>query len=43
MRKQHQYELENELLYSSYQELKTWFNERIKESAIIEEEVEAWT
>ncbi|USK90924.1 single-stranded-DNA-specific exonuclease RecJ [Rossellomorea marisflavi] len=43
MRKQHQYELENELLYSSYQELKTWFSERMKESAIVEEEVEAWT
>ncbi|MEI2664538.1 single-stranded-DNA-specific exonuclease RecJ [Rossellomorea sp. LJF3] len=42
-KKQQQYELENELLYSSYQELKTWFNERIEESVTIEEEVEAWT
>ncbi|MGM0830506.1 MAG: single-stranded-DNA-specific exonuclease RecJ [Bacillota bacterium] len=42
-KKQQQYELENELLYSSYQELKTWFNERIEESVTIEEEVKAWT
>ncbi|NMH69832.1 single-stranded-DNA-specific exonuclease RecJ [Bacillus sp. RO3] len=42
-KKQQQYELENELLYSSYQELKTWFNERIKESVTIEEEAKAWT
>ncbi|MEL3973970.1 single-stranded-DNA-specific exonuclease RecJ [Rossellomorea oryzaecorticis] len=42
-KKQQQYELENELLYSSYNELKAWFNERIKESVIFEEEVEAWT
>ena len=42
-KKQQQYELENELLYSSYQELKAWFNERIEESVTIEEEVKAWT
>ncbi|KSU63829.1 single-stranded-DNA-specific exonuclease RecJ [[Bacillus] enclensis] len=42
-KKQQQYELENELLYSSYSELKAWFNERIKESVTFEEEVEAWT
>ncbi|WP_341356620.1 single-stranded-DNA-specific exonuclease RecJ [Rossellomorea sp. y25] len=42
-KKRQQYELENELLYSSYQELKTWFNERIEESVTIEEEVKAWT
>ncbi len=42
-KKQQQYELENELLYSSYHELKTWFDERIKESVIFEEEAEAWT
>ncbi|MCA1057923.1 single-stranded-DNA-specific exonuclease RecJ [Rossellomorea aquimaris] len=42
-KKQQQYELENELLYSSYQELKTWFNERMEESVTIEEEVKAWT
>jgi single-stranded-DNA-specific exonuclease len=42
-KKQQQYEIENELLYSSYQELKTWFNERIEESVTIEEEVKAWT
>ncbi|BCB04955.1 single-stranded-DNA-specific exonuclease RecJ [Bacillus sp. KH172YL63] len=42
-KKQQQYELENELLYSSYQELKAWFDERIEESVTIEEEVKAWT
>jgi single-stranded-DNA-specific exonuclease len=42
-KKQQQYELENELLYSSYNELKAWFDERMKESVTFEEEVEAWT
>ncbi|MCA1056276.1 single-stranded-DNA-specific exonuclease RecJ [Rossellomorea aquimaris] len=42
-KKQQQYELENELLYSSYGELKAWFDDRIKESEPFEEEIEAWT
>jgi single-stranded-DNA-specific exonuclease len=31
------------LLYSSYTELKAWFDARMKESVTFEEEVEAWT
>ncbi|RLQ98092.1 single-stranded-DNA-specific exonuclease RecJ [Falsibacillus albus] len=40
--KQSQFKLENELLYSSYQELKAWFDERTLWSVHNEEEAEAW-
>lgn len=36
-------ELENELIYSSYQELKQWFEKRISHPVYYEEEVDAWT
>lgn len=35
--KQEQYELEKELLFSSYQQLKSWFDQVIKDSVTIEE------
>ncbi|HZG73245.1 MAG TPA: single-stranded-DNA-specific exonuclease C-terminal domain-containing protein, partial [Chondromyces sp.] len=37
-----QYELENKLLYSSYEELKNWFERRIGSPVNNEEEVEIW-
>lgn len=40
--KQKQYDLERDLLYSSYQELKTWFDQVIQESVKIEEAVTEW-
>ncbi|RST76033.1 single-stranded-DNA-specific exonuclease RecJ [Siminovitchia acidinfaciens] len=36
-------ELENELIYSSYQELKQWFEKRVSHPVYYEEEVDAWT
>lgn len=41
--KQEQYALENELLFSSYQQLKTWFDQVIQESVENEEAIEEWT
>lgn len=35
--------LENELLYSSYQELKSWFDDRLTSSEKLEEETKLWT
>ncbi|MFE8703492.1 single-stranded-DNA-specific exonuclease RecJ [Cytobacillus sp. FJAT-54145] len=40
--KQAQYTLENELLYSSFEQLKKWFDTRFQGSVKIEEEVEEW-
>jgi single-stranded-DNA-specific exonuclease len=40
--KQALYSLEQELLYSSYQELKAWFNQKFARSVIIKEEAKAW-
>ncbi|MFK2824486.1 single-stranded-DNA-specific exonuclease RecJ [Bacillus sp. B190/17] len=40
--KKMQLELENKLLYSSYQELKSWLDEYVKVSVDNEEEVESW-
>ncbi|RDI44115.1 single-stranded-DNA-specific exonuclease RecJ [Falsibacillus pallidus] len=40
--KQSQFIMENELLYSSYQQLKAWFDERTLWSVHNEEETEAW-
>lgn len=42
-KKQEMIKLENILLYSSYPELKKWFEERVAHSIPHEEEVEAWT
>ncbi|MGG3469295.1 single-stranded-DNA-specific exonuclease RecJ [Neobacillus pocheonensis] len=41
--KQAQYALERDLLFSSFQELKSWFDEVIQESVKIEEAVKGWT
>ncbi|WP_429464255.1 single-stranded-DNA-specific exonuclease RecJ [Neobacillus sp. B4I6] len=41
--KQAQYELERELLFSSFQDLKAWFDQVIKESVETEEVIEEWT
>ncbi|NHM30442.1 single-stranded-DNA-specific exonuclease RecJ [Neobacillus terrae] len=40
--KQAQFKLENELLYSSFQQLKGWFDQVIQESAEVEEVVKEW-
>lgn len=40
--KQAQFALENDLLYSSYQQLKSWFDEIIEGTAIHEEAMEQW-
>ncbi|MFD2681401.1 single-stranded-DNA-specific exonuclease RecJ [Bacillus seohaeanensis] len=42
-KKQSHYMLENELVYSSYQELKAWFDERIVETVTARGGVEVWT
>ncbi|MFL6555028.1 MAG: single-stranded-DNA-specific exonuclease C-terminal domain-containing protein, partial [Bacillus sp. (in: firmicutes)] len=41
--KQAQYELERDLLFSSFQELKSWFDQVIQESVETEEAIEEWT
>jgi single-stranded-DNA-specific exonuclease len=41
--KQAQYELERELLFSSFQELKGWFDQVIQESVETEEAIKEWT
>jgi single-stranded-DNA-specific exonuclease len=41
--KQEQFLLENELLYSSYQQLKDWFDQYFNESVINEEAIKEWT
>jgi single-stranded-DNA-specific exonuclease len=41
--KQAQYELERELLFSSFQELKSWFDQVIQESVETEEAIKEWT
>lgn len=41
-RKQAQFSLENELIYSSHQQLKQWFDRRINLSASHEEETKEW-
>ncbi|WP_144463282.1 single-stranded-DNA-specific exonuclease RecJ [Siminovitchia fortis] len=41
--KQADIELENALIYSSYQELRQWFEKRVAHSGYHEEEVDAWT
>ncbi|XJZ26339.1 single-stranded-DNA-specific exonuclease RecJ [Bacillota bacterium Lsc_1132] len=41
-KKQEQYAVENELLFSSYQQLKTWFDQLIQESVKNEEAIEEW-
>jgi single-stranded-DNA-specific exonuclease len=41
--KQAQYELERELLFSSFQDLKAWFDQVIQESVETEEAIEEWT
>ncbi|MEK4442608.1 single-stranded-DNA-specific exonuclease RecJ [Niallia sp. FSL K6-0077] len=40
--KQAQFELENELIYSSYEQLKNWFDLILKKSVNNEEEVKEW-
>jgi single-stranded-DNA-specific exonuclease len=40
--KQAQYELERELLFSSFQELKSWFDQVIQESVETEEAIKEW-
>jgi single-stranded-DNA-specific exonuclease len=40
--KQEQYSLENELLFSSFQQLKNWFNQYLDESVINEEAIKEW-
>lgn len=40
--KQQQITLENELLYSSYKELKSWFDERVSRTVEHEEEMTKW-
>lgn len=40
--KQEQITLENELLYSSYKELKSWFDERVSRTVEHEEEMTKW-
>lgn len=40
--KQAQFELENELIYSSYEQLKNWFDLILQESVNNEEEVKEW-
>jgi single-stranded-DNA-specific exonuclease len=40
--KQKQYDLERDLLFSSYQELKSWFDQVIQESVNIEEAITEW-
>jgi single-stranded-DNA-specific exonuclease len=41
--KQEQYALERDLLFSSFQQLKSWFDEVIKESVKMEEAITEWT
>jgi single-stranded-DNA-specific exonuclease len=41
--KQAQYALERDLLFSSFQELKDWFDQVIQESVEIEEAIKEWT
>ncbi|SMQ83159.1 single-stranded-DNA-specific exonuclease [Bacillus sp. OV166] len=41
--KQAQYELERELLFSSFQDLKAWFDQVFQESVETEEAIEEWT
>jgi single-stranded-DNA-specific exonuclease len=41
--KQAQYALERDLLFSSFQQLKSWFDSVIEESVTIEEAVKEWT
>ena len=41
--KQEQYSLENELLFSSFQQLKNWFNQYLEESVLNEEAIKEWT
>jgi single-stranded-DNA-specific exonuclease len=41
--KQEQFLLENELLYSSYKDLKEWFDQYFNESVINEEAIKEWT
>ncbi len=41
--KQEQFLLENELLYSSYQQLKEWFDQYFNESVMNEEAIGEWT
>lgn len=41
--KQEQYDLENELLFSSFHELKDWFEQYIQESLENEEAIKEWT
>jgi single-stranded-DNA-specific exonuclease len=40
--KQEQYELEKDLLFSSFQQLKSWFDTLIEESVEIEEAIKEW-
>lgn len=42
-RKQNQMELEKELIYSSYTQLKQWFEDRVANTSPYEEEIKAWT
>jgi single-stranded-DNA-specific exonuclease len=41
--KQEQYSLENELLFSSFQQLKSWFNQYLEKSVTNEEAIKEWT
>jgi single-stranded-DNA-specific exonuclease len=41
--KQEQYSLENELLFSNFQQLKNWFNQYLDESVMNEEAIKEWT
>jgi single-stranded-DNA-specific exonuclease len=41
--KQEQYLLENELLFSSFRQLKNWFNQYLDESVTNEEAIKEWT
>jgi single-stranded-DNA-specific exonuclease len=40
--KQEQFQIENELLYSTYEQLKDWFNQHLSLSQSHEEEVKTW-
>lgn len=42
-KKQEQLNVENKLLYSSYEQLRQWFDDRVANVAVDEEEVEVWT
>lgn len=40
--KQEQIKMEKEFTYSTYNELKKWFDERLAQKVLAEEEISAW-